>query len=483
MECVVPNKLIPAEEGIEISEFQKFMTGKIIDEALVQKLHKEEKIFVDNERIRFKNFCGFLDKEFSILVIPKKLISIWQLEEKEFEEQKQIFVHKFNLFLRKILEGFSKLNIIYFLSLAKFPVKEHITLEENLIFKLLVLLSLEKKIDEFMSWIISNPHKELIKITQLKTASEVSDLDLSALIDALQNPHRWIKSKSEPIPTKVLQNEYLEIADTAENRFVKRFLEEILDIFLILEKEFPDLPIPLLKAKFSQHLLFSFLREVGTLKRIPYQSKVLQTKAGYRELFKFWFLIHSSFIPSFFSRLNLIFSLKDFAALWEYYTLLKLLNALKEQWGDFELKFWIEKERKIKGKYVSYDEAFFEFPDNKTLRFQPTLKSYSKLEFRPDFMIEFNDKRIIFDAKFRFMEGEAKREILTNLHYYRDALQVNSCIALNISNGTLEGKFYLCNRETKTLTNKSLTNIIYEITNLALDGNGIGYISLPIKES
>ncbi len=274
-----------------------------------EKLKKEN---LSEEKIRFTNYCGYLNKEQTLLVMPKKLIKLWGLNPNNKEKLKEDFNKKFENFLWKILNDLGNLGLLFNLSPASFPVEET-PKEENLIFQILVLLEFTPTLEEILGWIIADPHRELIKRETYKPIEEVNELEPAVVVDIVQNPHRWVESSRGFLkgrnkrfaPTEVLQFEYIETHDTVENRFIKRLLEEILFILDTAEGKYKKIPPQLvyLKETIGWYLQTTFLREVGSLKQIPYHSKVLQRKPGYRELFKLWRWLHTSFVPSFYSKL------------------------------------------------------------------------------------------------------------------------------------------------------------------------------------
>jgi predicted component of viral defense system (DUF524 family) len=173
----------------------------------------------------------------------------------------------------------------------------------------------------------------------------------------------------------------------------------------------------------------------------PAYSQVLQKRPGYRELFRLWSLFHSLFIPQWFQGLNIAFSLKSVSALWEYYVLIKLLDVLKAELGSYKVVSFREIK---KGRGESYEEITFEFPNGVRFYYQLERKSYSKSTWRPDFLLEFNGRKVIFDAKFREFSNN-RREILQNMHYYKDGLCADLVVALTFTKGSEEGKIYIPN--------------------------------------
>ncbi|NPA14328.1 MAG: DUF2357 domain-containing protein, partial [Aquificae bacterium] len=416
---------------------QKIEIYQLEDCKEIEKITLSEKEY----KIKFTNYCGYLNKELTHLVIPKKLIDLWGLNPYNKEKLKEDFNKKFENFLWKVLNDLGNLGLLFNLSPASFPVEET-PKEENLIFQILVLLEFVPTLEENLGWIIADPHRELIKRETYKPIEEVNELEPAVVVDIVQNPHRWVESSRGFLkgrnkrfaPTEVLQFEYIETHDTVENRFIKRLLEEILFILDTAEGKYKKIPPQLvyLKETIGWYLQTTFLREVGSLKQIPSHSKVLQRKPGYRELFKLWRLLHTSFVPSFYSKLELVFALKDMATLWEYYVLTVLLRELKEIYGPFEVEIDFESRKKSK---TLYEFAKFRFSKGGLLYFQPEKKdfAFNTLPLRPDFLFEFENNRLILDAKFRFFEGKNRSSKLEQLYKYKGALNPKGVVAIAIS--------------------------------------------------
>ncbi len=449
----------------------------LLDKEQLYYLCKEEKIEVSidceklkkenlsEEKIRFTNYCGYLNKEQTLLVIPKKLIKLWGLNPYNKEKLKEDFNKKFENFLWKVLNDLGNLGLLFNLSPASFPVEET-PKEENLIFQILVLLEFEGFLETYLGWIITDPHRELIKRETYKPIEEVNELEPAVVVDIIQNPHRWVESSRGFLkgrnkrfaPTEVLQFESLETTDTVENRFIKRLLEEILFILDTAEGKYKNIPPQLvyLKETIGWYLQTTFLREVGSLKQIPYHSKVLQRKPGYRELFKLWRLLHTSFVPSFYSKLELVFALKDMATLWEYYVLTVLLRELKEIYGPFKVEIDFEPKRKYK---TDYEFAKFRFSKGGLLYFQPEKKDFAfgALSLRPDFIFELGEYLLVLDAKFRFFEKGNRKSILEQLYKYRGALNPKGVIALTISQDSIQkSKIILDDKSNNSIPLKKL---------------------------
>jgi predicted component of viral defense system (DUF524 family) len=461
-----------AEEPLKLPE-------EGIDRNVLNHLVEREQIELQSDFIVFKNFTGILElNEKTYLVIPKKLAKSFGLiyeNEKPKPNFENRYKQLFENFLTYILNELSRERLIYTLGLAKFPVDESRPTEGK-IFKLLLLLEKWEEIVNSLQLVLSIPHKTLVERESYKPLNEVDYVDSEVVRDIVQHPERLYEAEEGFVeyfgkryaPATVLQYETEESFDTPENRFVKHFLKE-LEYFLTTElREFTFLkPLKVLKEEIEYAIQSDIFASVGDLTFFPSSSQVLMKKAGYRELYQIYRLLHLSFVPKIFQNLDLAFSLKDMATLWEYYVLTELLKELKKEFGTYEIL--IDFEEKTRNGTI-YEEAMFKFKNGLNLHYQKTLKSYSRLEFRPDFYIEFQGNRYIFDAKFRYFESNRK-EILQNMHYYKDGLKTEFAVAVCFGNSR-GGKFW-DSMEEKEFEITSAVELLKKKT-----FNGIGFLNL-----
>ncbi len=364
----------------------------------LEQLKNLEKIRIENKKLYIENFCGYLTE--NILVIPSKIKEFLKenFKENEYDNFKDIFDRAFSIFLNYIIKELAKEDIIYTLSLANFPVDEN-SISESKIFKLLLLLNKKDELINSLHLILSNPHRKLVKNEEYRRFEDVNTIDENILIDIISNPQFLYRDnngliENQYLPIKVLQYKNYETYDTLENRFIKHFLKELEYILSEELKEFLSLKeLEEIKEEIEFTLQTDIFSEVGNLNYFPSNSQVLMKKTVYREMFQIYRLLHLSFVPQIFKNLDMALCLKDMATLWEYYVLIKILKILKDIYGSYEVK--INLEMKVKGNTM-YDYAKFEFKNGLKLYYQKTLKSYSCLQFRPDFLIEKDGKRYIF---------------------------------------------------------------------------------------
>lgn len=459
-----------AEDFLEVEEISD------IYEYLKEKEQIYTEKYKDRYKIKFNNFCGYFGNK---LVIQKKLAKKLNLIDKDENlkiNYKKTYNEIFQNFLERILLELSKEHIIYSLSLSNFSVKEN-KLNENKIFKLLLLLELKDELMNSLQLILSNPHRKLCEYKTYNNLDEVDYIDSNVIMDILQNPNKLYKTEKgileynnvKYLPVEVLQYKQEENFDTLENRFIKFFLKELENILLNDLKEFMHLES---LKKFQEEIEFilrsDIFLEIKNLSYFPSNSQILMRREGYREIFEIYRLLHLSFIPKIFEDLDLSFSLKDMATLWEYYTLIEILKELKDEFGNYQLKIDFKEKAKYK---TNYEEAKFEFEKGLIVYYQKTFNGYSTLQFRPDFYIKYDNKEFIFDAKFRLFEDN-KTDILKNMHYYKDSLRVKFAVAVCLGDKK-NGRFWKIDGDMKII------NFFLDCMNKE-DLKGVGYLDLKI---
>ncbi len=469
-----------AEEPLKL-EKEEFEAKKEILNFLQQK----DQIEIHENFIFFKNFTGIFEaNNEKYLIIPKKLAKHFELVNENnqsipnFEEK---YNELFEKFLKYILKGLSKEKITYTLSLSHFSVEES-HLNESNIFKLLLLLEKRDELINSLHLILSNPHRKLVEYETYKNLNEVSYIDSDVIVDITQTPERLYETQNGIIeyenkkysPSTVLQYETEETFDTLENKFIKYFLKEVETVLSEDLKDFMFLSeLQELKDEIEYTLQSDIFSEVGELNYFPSNSQVLMKKSGYREVFQIYRLLHLSFVPKIFEDLDMAFSLKDMATLWEYYVLIEILKEFKRAFGKYEVQ--IDFKQKTEQGTI-YDYAKFNFKNGLILEYQTTKWSYSDLKFRPDFYIEFieyKEKTYIFDAKFRIFDLNSKKDILKNMHYYKDGLKTEFAVAVCFGDEK-NGEFWNINE------NKEFINSFFEIINKE-NLNGVGYLDLKLE--
>ena len=427
------------------------------DYSYLQYLDNRDKIvFYGDNLIGLRDFSGYIG---DTLYIPKKLEKLLQLDDNS--KYQNLFTNLFS----EILSHFNE-EILFQLFPTRFGLTEHL-FNTSKIFQLNTILKHRDSTIFALHILPKNSHRRLVEDTVYRDFQDVSYVDNTIMLDILENPQTW-QNNTPKKPREVLQYNNFESFDTPENRFIKFFLEQLTITINELIEYADQIPIQRIMLKSIKYQIESFkedfpLDEVSKLKSFPYNSQVLLKRDGYKELFYLYNRLHYSFKPSFLQNLDNAISLKDISSLWEYYVMSKLI----EQFGEIKSQH-IEENLQVKDEI--YERASIEFKSGLKLKYQYVIYSYSNIPFRPDFYIEYQNKKIVLDAKFRVLETN-RTDIFKNMHYYKDSLQLDSAIAIVIGKEQ-SGEFY----------SESGENILIKDFNSIFDNRGIGYLSLNLLE-
>ncbi|MCK9523852.1 MAG: DUF2357 domain-containing protein [Proteobacteria bacterium] len=456
--------------------------------SLYKRLHEQQKIIFNQEQntIQFLNYAGFFTaNNQTYLVYPQKLENLFSLEKTPEEN----FLQFYSQVLNKILTSIPPF-LLFNLSPTFLPVQEDFS-PHSLLYQLFILLYKKDEILESFALLQKEPHQTLQYVEVEKLFHQVKKANQNTLFTILKNldnlqPHKTgvlqgVNQRYSPITLQ--EQEAQETFNTPENRFIKDFLTQLSYLCFSIQKKFQDLPeitkiIRSIQEETDYLLENSFLNQVGDLKNIPYTSQVLQKKTGYKELFSLSSLLFSGFIPQTLKKLNSAFYLKDLATLWEYYCLSFLINLFSQITNNPRPRIEPPTQNR------DYETMRVFFGPDLILHYQKTFHSYSRLEWRPDFYLEINHKKIVFDAKFRFFE-ENKKDVLQNLHYYKDGLSLNQVFALTLPNRLNQktGSFYIKNKkETLNFNNEELKKILWDEFFPYYNDFGVGFFPLPIQD-
>lgn len=342
------------------------------------------------------------------------------------------------------------------------------------------LLNGTPDIDSITNIFLYNPHRKLEKellqcpIQECDTAdSTIVDTILNSSMVALRHEHflqttmlgKILEQKTGKrlYPANANRENKFHTFDTNENRFIKFFLQELLQRIEIISKAIgsekssyfnPDIHnhLDLLNKKINHFLTHSMWQEVGQMRFLPANSQVLQRREGYRELFSLYSLLQLSSHCDFaqFDFENLI-EIKNLPTLYEYWCFFQIKTVI----DSFSTIVKIDKivhetpiEHKLsEGLCIGYEngvDLYFNktYPGSGGITAlnlneisEQTGQSYSHY-FRPDIIIEKNNQKLIFDAKYKgkrssgfYCENEDgtiqswKNEDIDKMHTYREAIK------------------------------------------------------------
>jgi predicted component of viral defense system (DUF524 family) len=187
---------------------------------------------------------------------------------------------------------------------------------------------------------------------------------------------------------------------------------------------------------------------VGTLQQLPFGSRVLLRRNGYREMLNLWRIFRNARRPLF-SLAETAIEVRDIATLYETWAFLVLIEEIAVQTRtspSIDLRV-LDDDGLVWG-------AKARFGDIGVLAYNEYQRSYS-VPLRPDFTwIENGVPQVVLDAKFRLERGDiegigdqgnqssvAKSVDLYKMHTYRDALGVRAAVSVYPGDNSV---FYDC---------------------------------------
>jgi len=342
------------------------------------------------------------------------------------------------------------------------------------------LLNSTPDIDSITNIFLYNPHRKMEKellqcpIQECDTAdSTIVDTILNSSMVTLRHDHflqttmlgKILKQKTGKrlYPVNAVKEIKLHTFDTNENRFIKFFLQELLQKIEIISKAIglennsyfnPDIHnhLDLLNKKINHFLAHNMWQEVGQMSFLPANSQVLQRREGYRQLFSLYSLLQLSSHCDFaqFDFENLI-EIKNLPTLYEYWCFFQIKTIIDSFSTIVKINKIVHEtpiEHKLsEGLCIEYGNGinlYFNktYPESSGIKdlnlnqvSYQTGTSYSH-NFRPDIIIEKNNQKLIFDAKYKgkrssgfYGENEDgtiqfwKNEDIDKMHTYREAIR------------------------------------------------------------
>lgn len=303
--------------------------------------------------------------------------------------------------------------------------------------------------------IVAEPHRLLTDHEQRVPLAQVSEVDADVLLDILRSADEWAHAPgfllARELPDKAPQHVWQrlpeETFDTPENRFVKRFVEDVAEAGARMlddgrrqgwwENVAParQTGIGETLATLDEARRAPVLEDAGPMHRLPTSSQALLRREGYRQALELWRIFHLARRPLF-GALAAAMALRSVDKLYEFWCFFELVRRIAKL---------IESEPVAEIK--TSDEAGLrhrtrvEFGGHGTLQYNVGPPSWS-VPLRPDFVWHGDDgRKVALDAKFRLdptdltaeddsPSGTAKRADLYKMHTYRDALSLEAAVCL-----------------------------------------------------
>lgn len=229
--------------------------------------------------------------------------------------------------------------------------------------------------------------------------------------------------------------------DTVENRFTKYFIGQALTVvYKLLDNNLihPQLrdDCRAMATIFELAENARYLSEVKSLSTFPSPTQVMLKSDGYKDLWQLWseFGSHMS-LPTDGASVERLLQGKDIAQLYEYWVFLKVIEATVaalQVKGNPSVKVSMGDLGASMDRGLSVQIGYIQISFNPS--FTRSRGSAYSTPLRPDVVLEFDNRKYVFDAKYRLKWKEVQDELrdddstflradLYKMHTYRDAIR------------------------------------------------------------
>jgi uncharacterized protein len=321
----------------------------------------------------------------------------------------------------------------------------------SLLMQYFFLLNNADHIAEALDLIQRSPHRVLDDEAEHVSVFDLTEIDADVVLQLVQGDARFDRSASPPRLTAAPSGVWFRVSregfDSAENQFAKAVAGEMADACeQVLRapwlRDGDDAGVAHRRETLSRLLqrLRQFVRapmfdEVGPMHRVPASSRVLQRRAGYRELNGHWQDFLQARDPVW-QRMQHAIDLRDIATLYEYWVWFALCREVRDAHGCDRPEV-----DAIPASEPGLPQGLrARFRGLGTLTYNATRRAYSGISLRPDYLWEpLAGAKVGFDAKFRLAWdtapldvddddvasdpiARAKADDLVKMHAYRDAI-------------------------------------------------------------
>ncbi len=364
---------------------------------------------------------------------------------------------------------------------AALPYDRTVAVDRNVLYHLFVYLRYlfagrdkEDQIEPSLRAILADPHRLLTRERFPVDLAAARRIDPAALEELVANREglMWVgegitsqfenlKPFKGYLPQRIAESRCESTFDTAENQFIKLFLEMAASVFERMAEECQSESKPTaftrrtlleaqeLRKQIEPFLRASIWREVRRMTHFPAGSTTLQRRRGYREVLRHFVKLRlAARVPLDPNLVRRLLDARNVAELYELWCFFRLVTELEVILGPATSAFTPQVASThvhvpfnlgvtwSKGPTVWYNRTFHRSTSS------PDRKSYS-VTLRPDITIKISSGRNrgihVFDAKFKLDslspietkadEAEAKerrgdfiRGDLYKMHTYRDAI-------------------------------------------------------------
>ena len=306
-------------------------------------------------------------------------------------------------------------------------------------------------------YVRNNLSSELVKKDEEETTGSISNFDISNIVSMVQGSNLYYSDEGvidrQYNPMVVIDSKYEDSLDTPENRLVKDLLLSIQSALYALEKknagnDYVRYRTKEMKEIVDNYLSDSWLKDVGTLSHIPFESTILQNRHGYSDLFSIYQILGMNV---YFQQDEIEGLLKGHGKkiyeLYELWCLIQLHNVLNKRCVNPGVSASsLERVLSKKGNSYSIDydikirDELFKVRLFYNRTFEGKDESYS-VKLRPDFtmLVEYNGCYIVnFDSKYKVKVKDSGIEVedskieigcweydIYKMHTYHDAIRKN----------------------------------------------------------
>lgn len=335
----------------------------------------------------------------------------------------------------------------------------------SLLVQYFFLINNAESIGEALYHILRSPHRVLDDETEHVSIFDLTEIDADVVLQLVQGGAEFDRSATPPrlraAPEGVWFRVPKEGYDSVENQFVKAVAsamadacDDVLKAVWLRNRDDPGVEhrretLTALATRLRQFVRSPMFDEVGPMNRVPASSRVLQRRAGYRDLNIHWQEFLQARDPVW-QPMQEAIDLRDIATLYEYWVWFELCRRIREV---------LQCSRPVIDTIPPSEMGLphglrATFAGHGTLYFNKSQQAYSGISLRPDYLWEpIVGAKVGFDAKFRLARDStpleiadnetskdaqvrAKADDLVKMHAYRDAIP-GLCCALVVFPGNV----------------------------------------------
>ena len=422
---------------------------------------------------KFKNYIGKSEVK---IYLEDRLLPPLQIEitssKLSLEKEDKLFYPEFCKALIESLERHQLTLPIEIVS-PTFIFAEDVPVPPNMLILCHQILEVRETVLEGINTILMDPHRDLTTTEEHVALYEVDTVNPEVCLSVIQNPHMLLKSNlshiplcsklKQHLPKEILQYKNIETFDNPENRFVKKFLKDLLNNLTQIIEIYKDKLGEKLKALTELMKSLETALRSGCLQTASefnpasiFTSQVLLKKEGYRELLQAYNKLLLSKMPLF-TYLQEKINQRNIAEMYEFWCFFELSKKLADFFRIKPENFKVKVETTLEGglaqNKVKSVIGDYELIYNK--KFTKSKQGSYSIPLKPDFSLQKNEKALVaFDSKFRFdIEDKELEEIpveeseevaiqnikierianiadIFKMHTYKDALNLKSAIIL-----------------------------------------------------